>query len=136
MRIGCVSVLAFEPEPADSRGPQALTDCISLRPCVEGLEPFGKVSMDAFTQLFHINNPQIVENKRNRFVKFLHATADGTLFERPSMEKPAYVAHLEYASPPIWGATQSSYEDVEKELNIMRVLNILIRKFCLWVVMG
>lgn len=40
------------------------------------------------------------------------------------MLKPSYVAHLEFASPPIWGATQSSYEDVEMELNIMRAKHL------------
>lgn len=76
--------------------------------------------MSAFTDLFRLNNEQIVANKKNRFVRLLHATADGTLFARPKMERPPYVAHLDYASPPIWNAMQSSYEDVEKELNLMR----------------
>lgn len=52
-------------------------------------------------------------------MNFLRASADGTLFERPFVQTP-FIAHIEYASPPIWGMMQSSYEHVQKEINIMR----------------
>lgn len=84
-----------------------------------GLKPFRSVSIAYFTGLFAHSNPEVIANKRNRFVNFLRATADGTFFERPSVDPP-YVAHIEYVSPPMWNVTQSSYEDVEAELNLMR----------------
>lgn len=75
--------------------------------------------MAYFTSMFEMSNAEIVANKRNRFLKFMHATADGTLFERPAVFPP-YVAHVDYASPPLWNVMQSSYADVEHELNEMR----------------
>lgn len=75
--------------------------------------------MAYFTSLFILNHPDIVANKFARFTKFLKCTADGTLFERPAV-RPLYVAHIEYHSPPIWGKLQSSYDDVEAELKVMR----------------
>lgn len=75
--------------------------------------------MTAFTNMFEVDNPEIQANKRSRFVQFMHAAANGTLFERPAV-KPVYLAHVEYASPPIWNRMQSSYEDVEEEVNVMR----------------
>ena len=67
---------------------------------------------------FLVSNPQVVANKRDRFSSFLLKTANGTLFERPAV-RPGYVAHLTYGEP-IWGKLQSSYEDVEDELNEIR----------------
>lgn len=84
-----------------------------------GTDPFRSMSMAGFTSLFLSSNPEICANKRKRFTNFLRATAAGTLFERPSV-RPTYVAHLEYQSPPMWGVLQSSYDDVEAELNVMR----------------
>lgn len=74
--------------------------------------------MGGFTAKFLISNPEIVANKRKRFTIFLRAAADGTLLERPAVQ-PAYVAHLTYHAP-MWGVLQSSYEDVEAELNQIR----------------
>ena len=74
--------------------------------------------MGGFTAKFLISNPEIVANKRKRFTIFLRAAADGTLLERPAVQPP-YVAHLTYHAP-MWGVLQSSYEDVEAELNLIR----------------
>jgi hypothetical protein len=74
--------------------------------------------MAAFTSKFLISNHEILTNKRMRFTQFLHETARGTLFARPQV-KPPYVAHVTY-HPPMWGVLQSSYDDVEAELNRMR----------------
>lgn len=75
--------------------------------------------MAHMTSLFQYHNREIVTNKRKRFSKFLLAAEAGMLFERPAVRAP-YVAHVEYASPPIWSVLQSSYDDVEKELDVMR----------------
>ena len=74
--------------------------------------------MAAFTANFFISNYEVLTNKRQRFTSFLNATAGGTLFSRPPVN-PAYVAHLTY-HPPMWGVLQSSNDDVEAELNVMR----------------
>lgn len=74
--------------------------------------------MAAFTIKFLISNHEILTNKRMRFTQFLHETARGTLFARPQVTPP-YVAHVTY-HPPMWGVLQSSYDDVEAELNRMR----------------
>ena len=83
-----------------------------------GLNPFHRISVSAFAQLFIYSNPEVSANKRQRFVKYLNNVADGTLLQRPNV-RPRYVAHLEY-HPPMWGVLQSSYEDVEAELNVLR----------------
>lgn len=86
--------------------------------------------MARFTSLFSYSNAEVHANKCERFVNFLRATADGTLFERPRVDPP-YVAHIEYESPPMWNVLQSSYEDVEAELNHMRSKHL--DKFILFV---
>ena len=83
-----------------------------------GKNPFRSISINNFTAKFLVSNPQIVANKRERFTEYLRKAAAGTLFERPQVDIP-YVAHLVYHKP-MWGVLQSSYEDVEKELNEMR----------------
>lgn len=75
--------------------------------------------MEEFTALFEHDNAEVNANKRNRFLTFMHAAADGSIFERPALHAP-YVAHIDYVSPPMWNLLQSSYEDVEAELNLMR----------------
>ena len=83
-----------------------------------GLSPFQRISMATFCSKFLISDPAIVARKRSRFTRFLHATAAGTLFERPAVQPP-YVAHLDY-HPPMWGVLQSSNAHVMAELNTMR----------------
>ena len=94
-------------------------DARLLHCCYTGKKPLRSISMAAFSAQFLITNPQIVANKRGRFTTFLRACAAGNLFVRPNVQ-PRYVAHMTYHSPPMWGVLQSSYEDVEAELNQMR----------------
>ena len=77
-----------------------------------------RISISASSSRSLLNNVEIQTNKRTRFTQMLHATAAGTLFERPQV-RPAYRAFLIY-HPPMWGVLQSSYEDVEAELNTLR----------------
>ena len=91
---------------------------LHLSPLSSGLHPFQSISMADFTRHFLRTNVEVRDRKRNRFTEFLRATAAGTLFERPSVQPP-YVAYLEY-HPPMWNVLQSSYEDVEAELNVLR----------------
>lgn len=89
--------------------------------CLPGSNPFRQISMGAFCAQFMASNPAVLLNKRKRFASFLRRTADGTLFTRPNIV-PEWVAHLHYA-PPMFGVLQSSYDDVEAELNEMRSRN-------------
>lgn len=88
---------------------------ITSYPCFSGLNPFRKLSIGHITTLFQHENPEIVANKRQRFIRFLHATAAGLLFEPPKIVTP-YAAHITYHSPPMWRVLQGSYADVEHEL--------------------
>ena len=67
---------------------------------------------------FYLHNAEIVANKKLRFTAYLRATSDGTLLQRPGHNLD-YKAHLHY-HPPIFGRLQTSYDDVEFELNTMR----------------
>ena len=71
-----------------------------------------------FTAKFLHNNHDVKSNKLRRFSKFLLAASEGKLFKRPAYT-PKYKAHLTYHDP-MPGVLQSSYEDVEFELNKMR----------------
>lgn len=83
------------------------------------LTPFGpSLSIDRFTALFSLANAEIENRKSSRFTSFILKAASGTLFTRPTT-KPTWVAHLTYHEP-MWGVLQSSYEDVETELNQLR----------------
>ena len=74
--------------------------------------------MADFTSKFLLNNNEIQANKLERFTNFLRAASSGTLFKRPNFQ-PQWTAHMKYAEP-IMGKLQSSYADVEDELNEMR----------------
>lgn len=78
--------------------------------------------MAFFTSLFTLNNREVKNRKKSRFVEYLRRTADGSLFEKPKVDA-SWTAHMEFQSPPEWGMLQSSYDDVEKELNRMRRKN-------------
>ena len=64
-----------------------------------------------------MDNRAILANKERRWRLFLRAERNGVLLERPrvpSLWKPYKVYH-----PPMFDCLQSSYADVEKELNQM-----------------
>ena len=83
------------------------------------LTPFGPaLSMQKFCSLFLQSNAELKSRKSTRFSKFLYRAADGKLFVRPST-KPNWVAHMNYHEPMPY-VLQSSYEDVEVELNVLR----------------
>ena len=82
------------------------------------MRPFRPMRMADFVAKFFLNNQAVQSNKFQRFSNYLRATSEGTLFKRPDFQ-PQYVAHFKYHEP-IWGKLQSSYADVEAELNTMR----------------
>ena len=77
-----------------------------------------KKSITAFASKFFVSSPDVAARKSSRFTRFLANTTGGRLFERPKT-KPSYVAYMDY-HPPMPYVLQSSYEDVEAELNILR----------------
>jgi hypothetical protein len=74
--------------------------------------------MADFTAKFLLHNRAVQSNKHRRFTNYLRAASKGVLFKRPAFQ-PTYVAHMSYGEP-IMHRLQSSYDDVEAELNIMR----------------
>ena len=76
------------------------------------------VSLRTFARDFFMDNPEVKSNKERRWVVFLRAERNGVLLDRPhvlGLWKP-YVTYHE----PIWNVLQSSYVDVEHELQVMR----------------
>ena len=68
--------------------------------------------------LCHPAHPEISGNKSRRWRDAFLDIQAGTYFNRPSYHPP--LAHSFYFHDPIEGRLQSSYEDVEAELNIFR----------------
>ena len=75
-------------------------------------------SIHAFASLFLHDHRNIVIRKDARFTTFLRNSSAGTLFARPKT-MPTWTAHMIY-HPPMPYVLQSSYEDVEAELNVLR----------------
>ena len=76
---------------------------------------FDKYSVVA---LCHPQHPTLTQYKTTRWQHSFAAIKAGTYFNRPSYQPPV-AQHLMYREP-IWDRLQSSYDDVEAELNIMR----------------
>ena len=75
------------------------------------------LSLRAFGQLFYADNVEIMSNKKARWIKFMNKSKNAKLLDGPTY-KPLWKPHKEYQKP-IYGALQSSYEDVERELKII-----------------
>ena len=78
------------------------------------------LSLRAFGQLLYADNVDIMSNKKSRWIRFISDTKNAKLLDGPTY-KPLWKAwkpHKEYQKP-IYGALQSSYEDVERELKII-----------------
>ena len=76
------------------------------------------LSLRAFARSFFTDNVEIKSNRERRWVLFLRAERNGTLLERPQVAplwKPYKLYH-----EPMFDVLQSSYADVEYELNVMR----------------
>ena len=76
------------------------------------------MNMPAFCRLFFSDHDDILSNQRVRWQSFLKAARNGRLLSRPTTE-PTWRPYKVYR-PPIIGHLQSSYDDVEHEMNIMR----------------
>ena len=81
--------------------------------------PFAKcVSLSGFTRLFYTDHVETRSNKNDRWRVFLRAERNGILLQRPPTP-PLWNPHRMY-HPPMFGVLQSSYDHVERELNVMR----------------
>jgi hypothetical protein len=69
----------------------------------------------------YLENPDILRNKSERWVEYLRAAANGRLLARPP-DMPRWKPH-KYYGEPIFGALQSSYDHVERELSVMCGIN-------------
>ena len=69
--------------------------------------------------LFHPSHPQLVANKLSRFTQYMQWAHDGRLFHR-SNHLPPYGPTSFYFQKPVFNRLQSSYEDVEFELDLFR----------------
>ena len=58
-----------------------------------------------------------MSNKKSRWIRFIRDAKNAKLLDGPTY-KPLWKPHKEYQKP-IYGALQSSYEDVERELKII-----------------
>ena len=75
-------------------------------------------SKSQFCRSFYLDCADVAHNRSHRWTKWLAAIRDGTFLQRPRV-KPLWKPHKVY-QPPIFDRLQSSYEDVEFELRMMR----------------
>lgn len=75
--------------------------------------------LEDFLDLFSMGAQDIVENQRSRWLHYLEAAADGSIWHDDPYNSPYPPTHFHYHDP-IWDRLQSSYEDVNYELKHMR----------------
>ena len=74
---------------------------------------------ESIIALFHPSHPEIQNNKLSRFTRYMQLAHDGQLFRRSTITPP-YGKTCFHWNKPIFNRLQSSYEDVEHELDIFR----------------
>jgi hypothetical protein len=75
------------------------------------------LSLRKFARQFYLHDARLVSNRKERWVRFMRAARNAELLQRPAYTAE-WTPHKVYM-PPIWGALQSSYDDVELELRRM-----------------
>ena len=80
------------------------------------------VSLRAFARDFYLDNVEVRSNREQRWWVFLRAARNGVLLERPSVTG-LWKPHVTYHEP-MFDVLQSSYVDVEHELNVMRAASV------------
>lgn len=78
------------------------------------------VELDHFIELFSPLSPEIEQHQRQRWSKFLEMAESQTGMWNASQFKSPYPPTAFHYHPPIFGRLQSSYEDVNFEMNTMR----------------
>ena len=76
-------------------------------------------ALSAFLDLFSPLNQELLDNKRNRWVKYLGMAATKTIWDKEPWQSPYPPTWFHYHDP-IFDRLQSSYEDVLFELNLIR----------------
>ena len=102
--------------------PRAIAPHITF-PAAAIRDPFTglfRPGFDKYTvvELCHPYHPELVEYRTERWCRSIDRIKDGTFFKRPDYRPP--VAHHFHYHPPMRGVLQSSYVDVEYELDQMR----------------
>ena len=89
--------------------------------CIENNGSVFKQGFDKYgiTTLFHPSHPDIVGNKQRRFNEYMNWAHNGRLFHRTT-HKPSFGKTAFYYNKPIFNRLQSSFEDVEFELDHFR----------------
>ena len=77
------------------------------------------IALEAFIDLFSPIAPDIVANQRSRWSQFLDAAVAGTIWDKEPYDSPYPPTHFVYHKP-MKDRLQSSYEDVNFELDFMR----------------
>lgn len=77
------------------------------------------VSLSAFVRSFSIIAPATIANQHERWRHYLQLASNGELDKRPSFVSPYPPTHFIW-QPPIKDRLQSSYEDVNFEMNYIR----------------
>lgn len=86
---------------------------------LKGIFRHRAMTLTSFCRLFHLDNPQIVANKKQRWYNYLQAAASGTLLDRPQIRHgPVWVPYKMYQEQ-MPDVLQSAYEDVEHEFRVM-----------------
>ena len=76
-----------------------------------------ELSMHEFTRLFSVRNPEVVANKKERFVSFFKKAKQKTLFDRPAYVS-SWCAWFK-VMPAILDRLQSSYVDCKYEFKVI-----------------
>ena len=77
------------------------------------------LDLQEFIDLFSPYRPEMVANREKRWRDMLTAARDGTLLSKHAFQSPYPPTHLTYHQP-IWDRLQSSYEDVNFEIDLIR----------------
>ena len=79
----------------------------------------GDLSLSAFARSFSVTAPEIVTNQQQRWRHFLQLAEANRLDERPEFDFPYPATHFKWRTP-IRDRLQSSYEDVNFEMDLIR----------------
>lgn len=76
------------------------------------------LSLGTFSRQFYFNNPAVAAGRKSRWFRSMLAVKNGTHMNRPDT-LPLWEPHMVY-HPAIFDRLQSSYADVEHEMNVVR----------------
>ena len=92
-----------------------------MHACVDNDGSVFKQGFDKYSiiPLFHPSHPELQDNKLSRFKNFMQLTHEGQLFARGTTAPPYGKTCFKW-NKPSFNRLQSSYEDVEHELDVFR----------------